>query len=81
VSGGAAEKVAGALDKAEQLIEAVASSVSTVWDAVERNGVLIQEAQVEVGIGFEGEGNAYICKATASANLVVTLKLARAAAE
>jgi Trypsin-co-occurring domain 1 len=77
VSGGAAEKVAASLDKAQGLLEAVARPLSKAWPTVESDGLLITEAQVEVGIAFEGEGNAYICRATASANLVVTLKLTR----
>lgn len=46
----------------------------TAWDELNQD-MHIERAEIELGLSFEGEGNIYVTKATASANLVVKLQL------
>lgn len=40
-----------------------------------RTEVDLDEVEIELGLGFESEGNLYITKATASANLIIRMTL------
>lgn len=35
----------------------------------------LHEAEIELGLGFEAEGNVYITKTTANANIYITMRL------
>lgn len=45
-----------------------------MWKELNKE-LLVDAAEVELGLGFEAEGNLYITKAKGSANLVVRLTL------
>lgn len=46
-----------------------------VWRELNKD-LEVQEAEVELGLGFEGEGNLFVTKAKGSANFMLRLKLA-----
>jgi len=72
ISGGAAEKVASSFDKIEPVLIGVCKPVAQVWKAV-GEGLHIDSVQIELGLSFEGEGNVFVSRAKAGANLTVTL--------
>jgi Trypsin-co-occurring domain 1 len=76
ISGGAAEKVASALDTIEPVLVNVCRPIADVWSRIGET-VHVESIQVELGLGFEGEGNIFVTKAKASANLTITLTIAR----
>jgi hypothetical protein len=76
ISGGAADKVAASMDKVEQLLVSVCKPVARAWAAL-GDDVVVESVGVELGLSFEGEGNIFVTKAKAGANLVVTLTLKR----
>jgi hypothetical protein len=80
ISGGAADRVATSLDKIEPVLVNVCRSVGRAWDSV-GGGLSIDSVQVELGLSFEGEGNIFVSKAKAGANLTVSLTLSRRTSE
>jgi len=57
----------------ETLLKAV-QPITSVWKELNKD-LLIDQAEIELGLGFEAEGNLYITKAKGNANLVVRLRL------
>jgi hypothetical protein len=55
------------------ILSAVCAPLLDAWKELSTE-VHIQEAEVEIGFSFEGEGNLYITKAKAGANLTVKMK-------
>lgn len=78
ISGGAARKVEATLDRIEPLLVNVCQPITAAWNSI--TDLHIDHVDVELGISFEGEGNVFISKAKAGANLVVTLSLKKPAA-
>ena len=76
ISGGAADKVNTSLEQVQSILVNVCQPVLNAWSAI-NDQISIEQAQVEIGLSFEGEGNIFITKAKASANLTVTLTLTR----
>src|SRR5690242_10899943 len=74
ISGGLAEKVNKSLDSIEPTLSNICRSVVASWKQLDKE-IKIDGADIEVGLSFEGEGNLYITKAKAGANLTVKLKL------
>src|SRR5215211_442642 len=72
ISGGAISKVNATLDQIEPLLVNACQPISAVWRKLS-DEVNIDSAQIALGVNFTGEGNVYIAKATAGANLTVTL--------
>lgn len=73
ISGGsAAKRVQSSLDVVSPVLKRVCHSVSNAWKNVEES-VHIEQAEIEVGLCFEGEGNVYIASSKTSANLKVKL--------
>lgn len=72
ISGGMAEKVNTSLESLKPLLVNTCKPVAEVWEELNKD-MKIDSAEIELGISFEGEGNLYIAKASAKANL--TLKL------
>ncbi len=72
ISGGAADRVDKALDTLEPVLLNACKPVIGVWKSL-RQEVTVSEVNVELGLSFEGEGNLYITKAKAGANLTVKL--------
>lgn len=73
ISGGAADRVAGSLERIEPILRNVCQSIASAWSAITELDV--DHVDVELGLSFEGEGNIFITKAKAGANLTVTLAL------
>lgn len=73
ISSKLAKKVKGAISNLEPVIADLCGPIAKLWKSVP-DDVTLEEASVEVGVGFEAEGNIYVTKAKGSANLTVTLK-------
>ena len=75
IAGGAAEKLQDAtIDKVKPILLKACKPIVEVWQELNKD-MHIEQAEVELGLGFEAEGNLYITKAKGNANLVVTLTL------
>jgi len=74
ISGGFADKVNATFDKIQPILVNTCRPIISAWKELNQE-LYIEEAEVEVGLSFEGEGNIYVTRTTAGANLVVTLKL------
>jgi hypothetical protein len=72
VSGKLADKVSTTLDSVAPLFSRVGDLLLGAWTSLEGRPSF-EEAVVEFGISFEGEGNVFITKAKAGANLAITL--------
>ena len=73
-SGGAVDRVNATLDVIEPLLVKACKPITAAWKQLS-DEVHLDYAQVALGVNFTGEGNVYIAKATAGANLTVTLVL------
>ena len=74
ISGGFVERVNTNIDKIESILTKVTKPISNAWQKIDEE-VDIEKATVELGLSFEGEGNLFVTKSTAGANLTVTLEL------
>ena len=74
IAGGLAEKVNKSLDTIQPVLTNISRSIVSSWQDLSKE-MQIEGAEVELGLSFEGEGNLYITKAKAGANLTVKLKL------
>ena len=75
ISGGAADRIKDAtIDRIKPIILKACRPVSELWDELGKN-THVEQAEVELGLGFEAEGNLYITKAKGNANLVVRFTL------
>lgn len=74
VSGRFAQKVGATFDAIRPLIITACRPIASACQELNRE-MEIDEAEVELGLSFEGEGNLYITKSTAGANLTVRLLL------
>ena len=76
ISGGAAERIKDAtIDKIKPIILKASKPIVEVWKELNKD-MQVQQAEVELGLGFEAEGNLYVTKAKGNANLIVKLTLA-----
>ena len=75
ISGGAARRVESSLERVEPILTNVCRSIAKSWDAI--TDLHVEKVSVELGLSFEGEGNIFVSRAKAGANLVVTLTLTR----
>lgn len=74
ISGKLAKQVQAAIDQVRPVIVNAAQSLNASWKELNKD-MLVETAELEFGISFEAEGNVYITKATAGANLVIKLTL------
>jgi hypothetical protein len=75
ISGGATEKLKDAtLDKVKPILLKVCRPITEVWKELNQD-MNVEQAEVEVGLGFEAEGNLFVTKAKGNANLTVKLTL------
>ena len=70
--GSAAERVSSTFDKISPLLKKVCTPIANTWQELNKD-VYIDQAEVEIGLSFEGEGNLYITKAKTGANLNIKL--------
>lgn len=75
ISGGAADRISDStIDKIKPIILKACKPISEVWKELNKD-MSIEQAEIELGLGFEAEGNLYITKAKGNANLMVRLTL------
>jgi hypothetical protein len=70
ISGGAAERVASTFEKVRPALLTMCRSVQSSFEEL-RGSTTVERAELEVGLSFEAEGNLYITRSKANANLVV----------
>lgn len=74
ISDRTADRVNATFDKIKPVLIKACRPIADVWQELNKD-MCITTAEVEIGFGFEGEGNVYITKARASSNLKVKLIL------
>lgn len=74
ISGGFADKVDATFDKIKPILVRTCKPISAAWKEINQE-MNIDQVEVQVGLSFEGEGNLYITKSKASANLTIKLVL------
>ncbi|MFN6518145.1 MAG: CU044_2847 family protein [Nostoc sp. CreGUA01] len=74
ISGGFAEKVDATFDKIRPLLVKTCRPIVAAWKELNQD-TNIEQAEVEIGLSFEAEGNLYVTKSKAGANLKVKLVL------
>lgn len=74
IAGGVADRVDASVDKIKPILTKVCKSITSAWKEINQD-MLIEKTEIELGLSFEGEGNIYITKAKAGANLVIKLVL------
>jgi Trypsin-co-occurring domain 1 len=61
-------------DKIRPILLRVCRPIAAAWDEINQE-MNIEQAEVSLGFAFEGEGNLYLVKSKATANLAVKLVL------
>ena len=74
ISGGFASRVDSTVETIKPLLIKVCRPITDAWEEVNQKATL-EQAEVEIGLAFETEGNLYITKSTATANIKVKLIL------
>lgn len=74
ISSRTAKQVQDSLSKVKPLLINICKPVVDAWEEINQD-LNIQQAEIELGLSFEGEGNAYIARAKTGANLNVKLTL------
>lgn len=74
ISGGFASRVDATVETIKPLLIKICEPITEAWEEINQKATL-EQAEVEIGLAFETEGNLYITKSTAAANIKVTLTL------
>jgi hypothetical protein len=74
ISGGLAERVSTTFDKIKPILVKTCQPIADVWKEVNQE-MNIDQAEVQIGFSFDIEGNVYVTKSKATANLTVKLVL------
>jgi hypothetical protein len=74
ISSSSAKRVDESLDKIKPILVNACRPITAAWKEISQD-MEIEQAEVELGLSFEGEGNLYITKSKAGANLKVKLVL------
>ncbi|MFX0196428.1 MAG: CU044_2847 family protein [Candidatus Hodarchaeota archaeon] len=74
ISGGFADKVAATFDKVRPILINICRPITASWSEISKE-MHIEQAEIELGLSFEGEGNLYVTKAKAGANLTIKMVL------
>jgi hypothetical protein len=72
IAGGFADKVDAGLEKMKPLLLNVCQPIKEAWNELSKE-MNVEQAEVELGLSFEGEGNLFITKYKGEANLSVKL--------
>ena len=72
ISGGLADKVSASFDKIRPLLIKTCRPIAEVYKELNQE-MHIDQAEIQLGFSFEGEGNLYVTKTKAGANLMVKL--------
>lgn len=75
ISGGAAKKVAASFQSIQPVLASLCRPLKSTWEELNRD-VEMEKAEVEIGLSFEGEGNLFVTKAKAGANVTIKLTMA-----
>ncbi|NEP44654.1 MAG: hypothetical protein F6K35_37745 [Okeania sp. SIO2H7] len=78
ISGGFAKRVNATFANIRPLILKTCHPIAAAWKELREElgqEMTIEEAEVELGLSFEGEGNLYVTKSKATANITVKLIL------
>lgn len=70
----AADQVQNTLDQVKPMLIQTCIPVIAAWKELNKE-MFIKEAKIEMGLSFEGEGNIYVTKFKAGANLTIELTL------
>lgn len=74
ISGGIVDRVQTTFEVMHPILVNSCRPIIKAWKELNQE-TKIEQAEVEIGLSFSGEGNLYITKSTASANLKVKLTL------
>ncbi len=74
ISGGEIDNVDATIDKIKPILLNICKPITSVWREISKD-MEIEKAEIDVGFSFEGQGNIFITKAKAGANLNVKLVL------
>lgn len=74
ISGGLARRVAATIEKAVPILVEVGRSITEASATAFQRGSVYQ-TEVELGLSFEGEGQLYIARSQAAANIVVRMSI------
>ncbi|MCB0263809.1 MAG: CU044_2847 family protein [Calditrichia bacterium] len=74
ISGGFADKVSKRFENVKPILVNTCRPLISAWHEINKE-MHIDQAEIELGLSFEGEGNLYITKTKAGANLTVKLTL------
>ena len=76
ISGGSdmVEKVNKSMDTVKEMLIKSVEPITQAYEVLNQD-IVLEKAEVEIGIGFSAEGNIFIAKGNASANLKVKLVL------
>lgn len=69
-----AETVGATFDKVQPLLLNIIRPLKNTWNELNQE-MQIEQAEIELGLSFEGEGNLYVTKSKAGANLTIKLVL------
>lgn len=74
ISTSAIKEVQSTFEKVKPILVSVSKPIAEAWQEINQD-MEVESAEVEVNFSFEGEGNLYVTKAKAGANLSVKLIL------
>jgi hypothetical protein len=74
ISNRTADQVETTLEKIRPTLVNVCRPIAAAWKEINQE-MQIEQAEIVIGFSFEGEGNIYVTKAKAGANLAVKLVL------
>ena len=66
--------ISTSLKEIQPLLKKICEPINAVWKELNQD-MHIEQAEVELGLSFEGQGNIFITKAKAGANLTIKLIL------
>ena len=74
ISSNKADNVEGSIQSVEPLLKKICTPIVSAWDEISKLSN-IDSAEIEIGFSFEAEGNLFITRGKASANLKVKLTI------
>ena len=74
LAGGLADKVGTTFDMIRPVLVKTCRPIIGAWKEINQE-MHVEEAEVELGLSFEGTGDVFVAKSTAGANLAVKLVL------
>lgn len=74
ISNRVADKVTSTIDSIKPVLITLCGPIAEAWKDINQK-MQIEQAEIEIGFGFEAEGNIYITKAKTDTNLKIKLIL------